>query len=80
MDSPTHGAWKELEPLRGAWNEELPHINCLVQRTRCPCKTIITSRRTSMLFKTDVSAHRAFLNETTRNGGLKNFMYAITQV
>ena len=51
-----------------------------MQRTRCPCKTIITSRRTSMLFKTVVSAHRAFLNKTTRNVGLKNFMYAIIEV
>jgi len=41
---------------------------------------IITSRGTLTLFQTDVSAHREFLNETNRNGGLKNFMYAVTEV
>jgi len=41
---------------------------------------IITSRRTLTLFQTDVSAHRKFLNEANCNGGLKNFMYAVTEV
>ena len=45
-----------------------------------PYKTLITRRRASTLFQTDVSILRAFLNETTLNGGLKNFMYAITEV
>ena len=47
---------------------------------RYPCQTIITSRRASTLSQTDVAAHRAFVNVATRNGGLKNFMYAITEV
>ena len=31
-----------------------------------PCKTIITSRRTSTLCQTDVSAHESFLDKTIR--------------
>ncbi len=51
-----------------------------IVNARYACKTIMTSKRCSTVFQTDVLAHREFLNETIRNGELKNFMYAIIEV